>query len=207
MGNLVKIKENIKEMTELVLSMLKTTFEGFMKHEPDILAGVLKDELRLNDMEKAITLSLIDISKTGVNAVDKKNIVLMTNMVADLEEIGDYIKDMIERIEIKIQEKLFFSDEALDEYKHLYGVIEDALSDIDKSLRMDDNGFSQKVVADKEHVDGLIQKFRNNHAERLMSGECDPRAGNMFLNLLDFTGQIFHHAKSIAKSILELRWT
>jgi phosphate:Na+ symporter len=145
----------------------------------------------------------VDISKNKT-AADKEKIMLLTNIVADLEEIGDYVKDMIERIEIKIQEKLLFSEEALDEYKHLYSVVETALSDVEKSLKLNDKNFAKRGLCDKDHVDKLIEKYRNAHAQRLMLGICDPRTGNMFLNLLDFTAQIFHHTETIAKNILEL---
>jgi len=205
MGNLVSIREKIKEMAELTLSMLKTMFDGFIEHDLDILGRVLKDEQRLNDMEKEITFSLVGISKKRVTPADKKNIILITNIVADLEQVGDYIKDMIERIEIKIQEKLLFSDEALDEYKHLYNVVETELSDVEKTLRMNDNSFVKHVLCNKEHVDKLVQKYRDAHAKRLMSGICDPRTGNMFLNLLDFTAQISRHTKTIAKNIIALK--
>jgi phosphate:Na+ symporter len=100
---------------------------------------------------------------------------------------------------------LLFSDEALDEYKHLYNVVETELVDVEKTLRMDDSNFAKRVLCNKEHVDKLVQKYRDAHAQRLMSGICDPRAGNMFLNLLDFTAQISHHTKAIAKNIIGLK--
>ncbi|MFH0913140.1 MAG: PhoU domain-containing protein [Candidatus Omnitrophota bacterium] len=205
MGNLISIREKIKGMAELTLSMLKTAFDGFIEHDLDTLSRVLKDEQRLNDTEKQITLSLVDISKGRINATDKKNIMLFTNIVADLEQIGDYIKDMVERIEIKIQEKLLFSDEALGEYKHLYNVVETELSDVEKTLRMNDKSFAKRILCNKEHADSLVQKYRDAHARRLISGICEPRACNMFLNLLDFTAQISHHTKTIAKNILSLK--
>lgn len=205
MEDLATIREKINQMAGLTLSMLKTTFEGFMQHNLDILAKVLKDEQRLNDMEKFITLSLIDIAKAKITTTDKKNVMPLSDIVGDLEEIGDYIKDMIERIEIKIQEDLLFSEEALDEYKHLYSVVETGLQDVVNSLKINDKNFVKRVLRDEEHVDNLVGKYRNAHTQRLMSGICDPRAGNMFLNLLDFTAQIFHHTKAVAKNILELR--
>ncbi|MBU3958754.1 MAG: hypothetical protein KKH29_04620 [Candidatus Omnitrophica bacterium] len=205
MEDLISIREKIRQMAELALSMLKSTFDGFMEHNPDIFANVLKDEQFLNEMEKAITLSLIGTSKGKITNTDKKNIMLLAAIVADLEQIGDYIKDMIERIEIKIQEKLLFSEEALLEYKHLYSVVEMALSDIINSFKMDNKSFAKRILGDKERVDKLIEKYRKAHTQRLMLGECDPRAGNMFLNLMDFTGQIFHHTKSIARSILKIK--
>lgn len=204
MENFISIREKIKVMAELVISMLKSTFDGFMKHDLEILSGVLKDEDKVNELERTITLSLIDISKSTILKEDKKKITHLNNIVADLEEIGDYIKDMIERIEIKIQENLLFSEEALIEYRSLYGLVETALYNIVNSLKTNDNNFSKMVLCSKENVDRLIEKYRDAHSERLMCGTCDPRAGNMFLNLLDFTGQIFHHTKSIANNILEL---
>ncbi len=205
MENLVTIKEKINQMADLVLSMLKTTFKGFMEHDSEILDRVLKDEQRLNEIENNLTLSLIGISKNKVTDSDKKNIMHLSNIVADLEQIGDYIKDMIERIEIKIEEKLLFSDEALSEYRNLYGIIETAFSDIVNSLITNDKNLAKQILKDKGEIDILVNKYRDAHTERLLSGICDPRAGNMFLNLLDFTGQIFNHTKSIAKNILELK--
>jgi phosphate:Na+ symporter len=205
MENLISIRRNIEEMAGLALSMLKTMYDGFMKHDLDILLGVLNDEARLNDMEKAITLALIDLSKGKISDSDKKNIMLLTNIVADLEEIGDYVKDMIERIEIKIQENLLFSDEALSEYKHLYSVVEAGLSDVVNSLKMNDKNFAKRALGDEGHVDDLVQKYRQTHTQRLISGICLPFACNMFLNLLDFSAQIYHHTKIIAQNILELK--
>ena len=205
MEDLVTIREKINEMAGLTLSMLKTTFDGFMKHDLDILASVLKDEHRLNDMERTITLSLIELAKTKISDNDKKNIMHLSDIVADLEEIGDYVKDMIERIEIKIQERLLFTEEALSEYKHLYSAMETALCDAVNSLKMKDKNFAKRVLCDGEHVDILVGKYGQTHTYRLISGICDPRAGNMFVDLLDFGGQIFHHTKSIANNILELK--
>ena len=204
MEDLINIRKEINQMAELALSMLKATFAGFIEHDLDTLSKVLKDEQKLNGMETTLTFSLVELSKTKIATVDKKKIVSFTNIIADLEEIGDYIKDMIERIEIKIQERLLFSDEALDEYKHLYTVVETALSDAVNSLKNNDKNFAKQILCDEEHVDNLVQKYRDAHAQRLISGVCDPRACNMFLNLLDFTAQVFHHTKVIAKNILEL---
>ncbi len=205
MEDLIAIRQKVAGMAELAFSMLKATFDGFIKHDLDILSGVLRDEERLNDLERTLTISLVSLSKEKISAEDKKNIMLLADIIGDLEEVGDYIKDMIERIEIKIQEKLLFSDEALKEYKHLYSITEVSLQDIVNSLTMNDSNFAKRALCDGEHVDNLVEKYRQAHTQRLIDGVCAPRACNMFLNLLDFTAQIFHHTKGIAKNILELQ--
>jgi len=205
MADVICIKEKIDQMAELALSMLADTFDGFMKHDLDKLSSVLKQEDKLNEAERSLTFSLVEVSKEKSKGVDSRYITLLVEIIADLEEIGDYVKDMIERIEIKIKEKLFFSEDALSEYSHLYNVVHTALSDVVNSLKMNDKNFAKRILGDEEHVDRLLAKYRDAHTKRLILGVCDPRAGNMFLNLLDFTAQIFRHTRSIADNILDLK--
>ncbi|MGD9015328.1 MAG: PhoU domain-containing protein [Candidatus Omnitrophota bacterium] len=205
MDDFICIKEKIDQMAELALSMLANTFDGFMKHDLDMLSNVLKEEDKLNEMERSLSFSLVEAAKDKPKSVDNRYITLLVEIIADLEEVGDYVKDMIERIEIKIKEKLFFSDDALSEYRHLYNVVHTALSDVVKSLKMNDKNFAKRILGDEEHVGKLLVKYRDAHTKRLISGICDPRAGNMFLNLLDFTAQIFRHTRSIADNILDLK--
>jgi phosphate:Na+ symporter len=204
MEDLTALREEINKMAALTLSMLRNTFDGFMKHNFEILSRVLKDEERLNDMERFLTSSLAAISKS--KDTDKTNNMLLSNIVGELEEIGDYIEDMIERIEIKIEEKLLFSDDALKEYEHLYNVVETDLADVEKALRMNDKNFARRVLCiTEDQAHNLVQKYKDTHAQRLMKGICLPRASNMFLNLLDFTKRISDHSKTIAKNISELK--
>ena len=205
MDNIISIREKINQMAELVFSMLVDTHNGFMNHDLDMLTAVLKEEDNINNMERSLSFALVEVSKEKSKAADRRYIALLAEIIADLEEIGDYVKDMIERIEIKIQEKLFFSEEALSEYRHLYDVVHTALSDIVKSLKKEDKNFARRILGDEEHVNRLLARYRDAHMQRLISGICDPRAGNMFLNLLDFTAQIFHHTKAIADNILDLK--
>ena len=205
MDDIILIRKKINKMAELALSMLVDTFDGFMQHDLDILNEVLKRENKLNEIERSLSFSLVGVSKEKSKAVDKRYISLLAEIIADLEGIGDYVKDMIERIEIKIQEKLFFSEDALSEYRHLYNVVKVALSDVVKSLKMDDKNFAKRILGDEEHVNRLLLKYRDTHTKRLIAGVCDPRSGNMFLNLLDFTVQIFNHTKTIANNILDLK--
>lgn len=205
MEELNSIKKKISQMSQIALSMLRNTFDGFMKHDADILSAVLEDEQRLNDLEKSVTVSLVKISKGKISASDKKNLMRLVNIAAHLEEIGDYVKDMVERIEIKIEEKLLFSDDAVDEYKHLYNAVESELEDVDKALKTDDRDFAKRVLCGKGHADKLAEKYRQTHAKRLIAGVCQPFACNTFLNLLDFTAGISRHTKAIAKNILWLK--
>lgn len=205
MQNLNSIRINIADMSKLALKMLENTFRCFMEHDLDLLSDVLKDEHKLNDLEKEITIKLIKIGRSSSKKDEKTKVAIYTDIVGDIEMIGDYCKDILERVQIKIEEKLLFSDEAVKEYTQLYQKTEEALKDVVNALDKNEMCFADQVFKKERLIDDLIDEYRKRHAQRLIEGICSPLACNMFLNMLDFTGQIFHHTKSIASNILELK--
>jgi len=205
MDNLCSVRERLNQMGHLALSMLRDTFSGFMEHDSDILAVVLKNEQKLNDLEKSVATYFSGISKTDIKTRNKANIMRIAAIALDLELIGDYVKDMVERIEIKIEEKLLFDDAAVDEYKRLYKAVELELSATVKALDNGDKKLVKRVLEHEGYIDRLVEKYRDSHTKRLLSGVCEPRSCNMFLNLLDFTAQISHYTKAIARSLLLIK--
>lgn len=205
MLDLNSIKKKISEMGKLAFKMWQTTFQTFMEHDLDLLSGVLTDEHKLNDFEKEITTELIELSRTTSDKKEKTNTIIYTDVIGDLEMIGDYCKDILERVQIKIEEKLLFSEDAVKEYSNLYHKTEEALRKVVEAIEKDEPCFLKEVLKNEGEVDKLVDEYRKTHTQRLINGVCSPLACNMYLNMLDFTGQIFHHTKSIAKNILELK--
>ncbi len=205
MQDLNSIKTKIASMSRLALSMCQMTFRAFMEHDLDLLSGVLKEENKLNDLEKEITSDLIQLSHKTSNKSEKSKAIIYTDVVGDLELIGDYCKDILERVQIKIEEKLLFSEDAVKEYSELYNKTVEALEEVVCALERDKLGLAKEVLKDEEHIDNLVAECRKRHNQRLIDGICSPLACNMYLNMLDFTGQIFHHTKSVAKDILEIK--
>ncbi len=205
MQDLNDIKKKITGMSKLAFSMWQMTNRAFMEHDLDLLSRVLKDENMLNNLEKEITSELVALSRATLKKEEKNKVVILADVVGDLEMIGDYCKDILERVQIKIEEKLLFSDEAVGEYENLYHKTEEALDEIVCALDKNSLSFAKEVIKKEKHIDSLVIKCRARHDQRLINGICSPMACNMFLNILDFTAQIFHHTETIARNILKLK--
>jgi phosphate:Na+ symporter len=202
--DLNSIKKEIAEMSQVALRMLQTTYKAFMEHDVDLISEALEAENQLNDSEKDITAELIEIIRTSTKKSEKLESGAYTDVVADLELIGDYSKDILERIQIKIEEKLLFSDDAVKEYSELYRKTEDALKEVVEALVKGNPSLVQQVLKRQEHIDTLVDQYRQRHNQRLVEGVCSPIACNMFLNMLDFTAAIYYHTKKVAKSLLKV---
>lgn len=204
MPELNTIKAKITEMSKLALKMWQTTHLTFIEHDADLISPILQDENRLNDLEKEITSLLIEHNKTASGAQERAAIPFYAEVVEDLELIGDYCKDVLERVEIKIQEKLLFSEEAVKEYEELYRRTEDALKEVTSALERGSFSAVKGVLRKDEHIDTLVDLYRKRHNQRMIEGLCSPMACNMFLNMLDFTAAVYYHTKKIAKNLLKL---
>jgi len=185
--------------------MWKSTYQAFMEHNLDLFPRILSEENKLNDLEKKLTAELVELARASASPENKNQVTIYADVVGDLELIGDYCKDILERVQIKIEEKLLFSDEAVKEYGELYRKTEGALEEVVFALDRDSPEAVGMVLKKEEHIDALVDEYRRRHDQRLIDGICSPMACNMYLNMLDFTAAVYHHTNRIAKRLLELK--
>ena len=205
MQDLYSIKKEVAQMSQLALRMWQHSYQAFMEHNLDIVSSVLEDENKLNDMEKELTSALVALHRSSSSKEEKDCSLIYADIVGDLELIGDYCKDILERVQIKIEEKLLFSEQAVSEYTGLYQKSEKALADVVNSLSQDAAGAVKEILKDQNHIDTLVDELRRKHNQRMIDGICSPFACNMFLNILDFTAAIYYHTKKIARNLQKIK--
>ncbi len=205
MLSLNSIKEKVNRMASAALSMWRLTYDAFIKHDLDFITKALEEEKILNSLEDEISLDISSLVKAVISNDEKSKIMVYTGIAADFELIGDYCKDILERIQIKIEEKLLFSEDAVEEYKELYAKTKDALEEVVFVLKKDNPALVKEVLRNEEHIDSMVDKYRLHHNQRLIAGKCSPLGCNMFLNILDFTAAIYYHVKKIARSLLKIK--
>ncbi len=204
MADFAEIQKAVASMSTICLGMWQQMYRAFMEHDAQLIEGILKDEQRLNDLEKELTASLIALNRDASDPALKEKALFYADIVGDIELIGDYCKDMLERIQIKIEEKLLFSDDAVKEYAELYRTTEKALDEINCALTRNAPLLVKNLTRKDSHIDTLVDELRKRHNQRLVDGVCSPMACNMYLNMLDFTAAVYYHAKKIARSMVKI---
>jgi len=205
MIDLKEIKAKVNQMSKGALSMWQLTYDAFIEHDVDLITKALEEENKLNILEDEINKNIMDLAHSDFTQLERTQIIVYADIAADFELIGDYCKDILERIQIKIEEKLLFSEPAVEEYKELYHKTKLTLEEVAFVLEKDSPALVKEVLRNEEHIDSLVDKYRYNHNQRLLAGECTPMSCNMFLNMLDFTAAVYYHAKKIARSILKIK--
>jgi len=194
-----EIQDKILLMADKVYGSLFLIEKGFMDNKLEPLALAIKEEQLVNETEKVLTKSIIDLSKQAVSLDEKKDLALMAQVVETLERMGDEEANLVERIEIKVVEKLLFSDSGVSEFNETFNAMKRSVEMMIGFLKKRDPAQKDRIIDNGFHVKDLVERYRKEHFERLVQGVCTPMAANMYFDMLDFTGNLARHSSSIVK--------
>lgn len=194
-----EIKIKIIDMADRIWQMLGLTEKGFMENRLEPLSDAIKEENLINEAEKILTKNIIEFSKTVKSAENKQKLAVMEQIVETLERMGDEAAGVIERIEIKIVEKLLFSDLGVKEFNETFAAMKKSVEMMMEFLKNRNPELKDRIIDNGFHVKGLVERYRKEHFERLVQGICTPMAANMYFDMLDFTGNLARHSSNIVK--------
>jgi phosphate:Na+ symporter len=185
-------------MADKVYEILNLIEEGFMKNKMDFLTAAMQEEDEINRMERLLTDDIMGLARKAT-AQNRKKLSVMAQMVEMLERMGDEAAGLVERIEVKVHEKLLFDEEAVTQFNETYGSMKASVEMMRDFLRTKSPVVKKNVIDNGLHVKELVERYRVRHADRLVRGACTPMGANMYFDMLDFTGNLARHSSNIVK--------
>lgn len=193
-----KIVVDLKKMTNTLSEMIDLVYQGFMENDTHYLNRALNKENIMNDLEKEITDSVVQLSGT-LDEKGQKEFVLLVQVAQNLERMGDELRYLMERLEIKIVEDLLFSDIGVEQYKDTFEKMRKSVNLTIEFLDKNKNELLETILTNGDDVKETVGKYRKEHLMRLTKGLCKPRAANMYFDMLDYMGNIARHCTAIAR--------
>lgn len=191
-----EIRSEALGMALKVREILDLIEKGFIEHKEPFLTEALKKEHEINEKEKSLTNDILALAKASKQ---KKEFSALAQMVEMIERMGDEALGLIERIEIKIAERLLFSEEGVAQFNQTYNTMKRSVDMMIEFLKNRDDSLKQKIIDNGFSVKELVERYRKEHADRLVQGLCTPMGANMYFDMLDFTGNLARHASNIVK--------
>ena len=193
-----KIVAKLKKMANILLEMVGLVYQGFMENDAHYLNSALNKEHIMDDFEKQIIASVIRDSKT-LKEKGRGELVLLEQIAENLERMGDELRYLMERIEIKIAENLFFSDKGVEQYKDIFEKMRKSVNLTIEFLNENKSELLKMILNNGDEVKKTVERYREEHLKRLTEGLCKPRAANMYFDMLDITGNIARHCTAMAR--------
>ena len=196
------VKETL-HMGNVAKESYKNSLEALIERDYKKIEETKRIEKIVNELEREISKYLVKLSNTNISAQDRELVDGLFSTINDIERVGDHAENVAELAEYMLENDLAFTEDAVEELKHISGIVMEAYTDSLTVLTSYNYDLARKVTAMEEEVDVLERRLRASHIERLNTNKCVPSSGVIFLDLISNLERIADHASNIVMPILE----
>lgn len=195
-------KETVR-MASKARANLEISIKAFENSDEKLVEKVYENEKLINILSEEITNYLVKLSKVELSDKEKGIVAATFHVVSDIERIGDHAENIADLAVQKINKKLTYSEEAMNQLNNMYDSTLQALNIAIDSYVNKDVVKAETINEVEDNIDRLQKKYRELHIKRLYDGKCNAYAGTIFLDILSNLERIGDHSTNIAESIAE----
>jgi phosphate:Na+ symporter len=189
-------------MAEVCLECIDETLLFMRNRDSRMLEGLRKKEDLIDLLQKEIIDFLVAVSQRPISQELSKEISSLMHMVNDLEKVGDHCENLWELAERKMEERVNFSQMAMEEFDDLAGKTRDFLAFVYSAMERKDVTIGEKSQFMENQIDDLEERLRLNHISRLNTGECSVTPGLIFIDMLHNFEKIGDHTHSVSRALI-----
>lgn len=162
-----------------------------------------QSEQLINKLEEQITEYVVKVtSENRLTEEQSSYATVLLHAVTDLERIGDHADNIVELTIYGMENKISFSNEAMESIRTMAELTGSTLELSLKALKENDHELARKVIQNEVIIDNLERQFREGHILRLNEQECVGICGSIFLEMLSNMERIGDHAVNLAEYVL-----
>jgi len=204
---LEQAKREIIRMSKTAKTALENSIDGIVNDDRKKLESTRQIEDYLDEFQYEITSYLSALSRREVSDEVSVELPVLLHTVNDLERIGDHAVNIVEIAERKIEQKLAFSDYALDEADQLRKEAEQMLDNVIAALETNNVEAARAALVNEGNINKMQMDFRQSHVRRMSESVCSPESGLIFIDLVDNVEKIGDHLTNIAQAVIGgLQW-
>jgi len=198
-----QVVKEIVRMGRIAADNLETSMTAFINNDSLLNETVLEKEKLINYLQREIIDYMVSLSNTNLSQSQSELITSLFHVVSDLERVGDHAKNIVELTEIKIQDNIEFSENALNDIHKIYNCTKKAIDSAITSLSTFNSQLAKEVIEIEGNIDVMEEQFRKSHIERLNARLCSPAGGAIYVDLLSNFERIGDHSNNIAHMVLD----
>lgn len=201
---LTQASKEVLHLGNLAYEQFDTAVKAFETNNEELAYKVFEIERKVNGLTKLALEYLVKLDKESLTNYEKDKLVVLMNAINDIERVGDHADNIGELVLYKIDNKVSFSDQAIEEIKSMLNNTMAVYKTSLKALKTINSEDCNKVIEIDNEIDRMYKTLRKNHIERLNNYICEPSAGIIFLDIIGNLERIGDHSSNIAESIFEV---
>jgi phosphate:Na+ symporter len=193
--------KELTRMADLAREMLRYASAAFLNDDDSELDRLNQYEDMVDELEPLIVEYLATLlSRTVLTDAQGKRLTGLMHAATDIERIADHAVNIGEAAVVKMEQKLPFSDLAMEDLKGLFERVTEAYEVSLAALCEKDRAKAKSVLRAENEIDKIQKALRQNHIDRLNEGKCYPGSGVVYIELLGDLERIADHSVNIAEA-------
>ncbi|MCI9184252.1 MAG: Na/Pi cotransporter family protein [Lachnospiraceae bacterium] len=188
----------VVHMGQLTMGNVKKSLDAILTGNLEEIEDVYKIEKTINNMEKMLTEYLIKVDNLSLTERQKKVVNNLFYSVSDIERIGDHAENLAEQAQYMVKNSLDFTETGMQDLEAISGSVIKSFQYAIAARQTGNMDLVRKVSQYEDDVDSQEEELREKHIERLSSGQCQPSAGVVFLDIISNLERISDHAYNLA---------
>jgi len=198
---LVQAKQEIIRMGEETQTMFDEVIGSLEIRNTKILAKWKEREDVLDNLQKEITDFLVKVMQQNIVIEESKEITSLFRMTNNIERVGDELEDIANALERMIDEKLFFSEQAISDYVAISAEARKFLVLVLNGIKKDNKEIMSESIRLIEHIDQMTEDMRLTHHDRLVEGICEIDRSMIFIDILNAFEKMGGFCYNIAQAV------
>ena len=200
----ISIHQELGHLEDKTYRNLERAMESFSKQSEDMAEKVFSEEKSINYIASEIVRFLVKLqAMTEISDTERLEIFRVHEVVSNIERIGDHAENIAEyTLDCKMNDSKFSKD-ALDDLWDIAEHAKQAYSAAIKVIKGEGHEEEERRLCweNEDMVDKLRDEMKEKHIRRLAKGECDPRSGMIYADMVVDLERIADHATNLVGDI------
>jgi Na+/phosphate symporter len=190
-----ELTQRFHGLFEEVAPVLQNIKKGFLTQKGAVLR---ENQTKFREMIKSrvdFVQKLIEIKEK--NEAEKKYL----NLVLSFQIIASAIDNLTDKMAIKAESRVLFSEKAVKEIESLFKLMEDEVRDVRDLILTKNPHLKETIKTEKEKIVKMADEYSSVHEQRLITGVCMPKASYMYLDMADSIKRIGRGLNDFAEKV------
>jgi len=122
-------------------------------------------------------------------------------MTNNIERIGDELEDIAESLERMIEENLYFSEFAIQDYVNIASEVREFLVLVLTAIKEENKQIMPEAARLVNNIGRMTEDMKSSHHNRLFEGTCEIDRGMIFIDILDAFEKIGGFCYNLAQAV------
>ena len=174
-----EMTERICNLFEETVPILNNIYRGFVGQKINLLKES-RTKFRESLKERLPGIEKVVEQKDKTEAEQK-----FLTALPHLQRVALALDSLLDKMEIKVESNVLFTDKALDEIKQLMVAVGAEFTDVKDFCFTRNPVLKKQIESDLDKVTKMIDEFDHVHQNRLITGVCMPQASYLYIDMTD----------------------